>query len=389
MWIERAIEQSIKNAIDKFPAVLITGARQTGKTSLLKHMFPEYHYVSFDDPMTVSKAENAPKQFLEDLPYPVILDEVQYVKDLFRYIKIAIDSKSYQTHFYLTGSQQFTMMQNISESLSGRVLLVQLPTLRYEELKKSFPDLTMPCYLFQGGYPGIYHHNISTAQWYPSYVSSYLERDVRNILNIKDLRDFTVFLQLLATRSGQILNLTSLARDIGKSPNTVKSWISVLITSGIIRLLEPYYRNLGKRLIKSPKLYFTDTGLLSYLLGIKNQESLVVSPFIGAIWETYSFNTIVSYFQNLGFLNPPLWFWRTPAGAEVDFVIEQNNQIMLLESKWKARVDVHDAAGFAKFKVEMGSHEVILSQIIAPVPGLSYIAPDIIVHDQLTKIDML
>jgi predicted AAA+ superfamily ATPase len=352
-------------------------------------MFPDFHYVSFDDPMTVSKAENAPKQFLEDLRYPVILDEVQYVKDLFRYIKLAIDSKSYETHFYLTGSQQFTMMQNISESLSGRVLLVQLPTLRYEEIKKSFPSLTMLTYLFQGGYPGIYHHNISTAQWYPSYVSSYLERDVRNILNIKDLRDFTVFLQLLATRSGQILNLTSLARDIGKSPNTVKSWISVLITSGIIRLLEPYYRNIGKRLIKSPKLYFTDTGLLSYLLGIKNQESLATSPFVGAIWETYSFNTIVSYFQNLGFLNPPLWFWRTPAGAEVDFVMEQNNQIILLESKWKARVDIHDTAGFAKFKTEMGSDQVILSQIIAPVPELSYIAPDIIVHDQLTKIDIL
>lgn len=209
-----------------------------------------------------------------------------------------VDQNSdHKTLFFLTGSQQFSKMQHISESLSGRIYILEMNTLSYNEVRQRNPSLSLQDFLYQGGYPGIYKHHLLPDEFFPSYVSSYLERDVRNMLNIRDLRDFTVFLRILATYSGQILNISNLSRDIGKANNTVKSWLSVLISSGVVRLLEPYYHNHGKRLTKSPKLYFMDTGLLCYLLGITTTDGLSQSPFKGAIWETFCFISMIHHFN--------------------------------------------------------------------------------------------
>jgi len=377
MWIERNIQDHIKKMKDKFPVILITGARQVGKTSILKHLFPDLPYITFDDPLKVAQAENAPSQFLENIQTPIILDEVQYVKDLFRYIKIYVDQQSDKTHFFLTGSQQFSMMQNVSESLSGRIHILEMNTLSYEEASRENTSLQLYGFILQGGYPGIYKKNILPNEFFPSYVSTYLERDVRNILNIRDLRDFSIFLRLLATYSGQILNMSNLSRDLGKTNSTVKSWISVLIGSGIVRLLEPYYCNHGKRLTKSPKLYFMDTGLLCYLLGITNTDSLLRSPFKGAIWETFCFISLVSYFNHRGIPNPPLWFWRDSTKREVDFLIEENHQVRLFESKFKERVDAHDAQNMVYWKEKIASNQEVLMQIMAPVREAYPVLPEV------------
>lgn len=385
MWIKREIESYLHTMQNKFPVILVTGPRQAGKTSLLRHLYPKMQYITFDDPNKVMQAENSPNQFLQDLDYPVILDEVQYVKDLFRFIKITVDSMPYKTHFYLTGSQQFSMMQNVSESLSGRILILNLNTLTYQEVSKPVSQTNLTDFLLKGGYPSLYSHRLDPLEWFPSYISSYLERDVRNILRIADLRDFSSFIKLLATRSGQLLNLSSLARDVAKAPNTIKSWISVLVNSGIIRLLEPYYHNLGKRMIKSPKIYFMDTGLLSYLLGIHSPVALDSSPFRGAIWETYCFVTLYTKFCNQGITDPPVWFWRDPSNREVDFIIEQDNQFHLIESKWKERVQIQDAENLLYWKehFSFSDSSSVKMQIMAPVKEPYPISPDIIVSSFL------
>lgn len=334
MWITRDVEGIIKQFSRQFPVVFIAGARQVGKTSTLRHLFPKYSYVTLDDPAKAADAENAPSDFLKSLTCPAIIDEAQYVPVIFRHIKIIVDKTKKNGQFFITGSQNFSLMQNLTESLAGRCGIISLQPLSASELKKSGYMPSLEEYISTGGFPALYaDKNIIHRHWYPSYIATYLERDVRNILNIGNLRDFNRFLRAAAIRTAQTLALSDLSRDVGVAPNTIKSWISVLQASHIIYLLEPYYRSIGKRLVKSPKLYFLDTALAAHLIGLNSWTEISKSPVAGALWETYAFNQIYRSLLSQGESNPPLFYWRTKDGKEVDFIIEKGGSFIAIEAK--------------------------------------------------------
>jgi len=312
----------------------VTGPRQVGKTSLVRRVFPSHAYVSLDVPAMAEQAEKSPDAFIQSFPEPLIIDEVQYAPSLFRHLKVRIDQDKRPGRFILTGSQGFALMHGISESLAGRCGVLSMLNLSAREVKDSrqaFDDID---YIFKGGYPELYEKpEIDPHFWYGAYFSTYLERDVRNILNVGNLRDFDRFLRAVAVRTGQILSYSDLARDVGIAPNTAKQWISVLQASGQIVLLEPYHRNLGKRLVKSPKLYMADTGLAAFLMGFESGESALRHPVIGALWETHVVMQIVRHYASKG-RNVPLWFWRTGQGAEVDLLIEHGGRFVAVEAKF-------------------------------------------------------
>ncbi len=371
MWFERNSEVQIKKYVKQFPVVLVTGARQTGKTSLLRHCFQDTEYVTLDDPALALRAKNAPADFITSLSTPVIIDEIQYAPNLFRYLKIAVDTARRPGNYMLTGSQQFDLMQNVSESLAGRCGIITLMTLSMDEILTR-KKISVADYIIKGGYPSIHAESgIEFQAWYPSYIATYLERDVRNIINVHNLSDFNRLLRALAVRTAQSLSLSDLSRDIGIAPNTAKSWISVLQASNIIRLLEPYFRNMGKRLVKTPKLYFCDTGLLVYLLGIRTWNDLVNSPLAGAVWETYAFNQIYRSLLKATPVSPSLWYWRTREGHEVDFLIERGGSFTAIEAKLKEIPDEGDVASMRKFSSIVGDKALKKGYVISPVKSSS------------------
>jgi predicted AAA+ superfamily ATPase len=382
MWIIRKYEKTLKALFEQFPAVVVTGARQVGKTSLVRRVFPDYAYVTLDIPAAAEQAEKSPDMFIHSYDEPLIIDEVQYAPSLFRYLKVKIDENKRPGRFILTGSQNFVLMHNISESLAGRCGVLNMLNLSFSELIESRQNFTENDYLFKGGYPELYDKpQIDSHFWYGSYFSTYLERDVRNILNVGNLRDFDRFLRAAAVRTAQILSYSDLARDVGIAPNTAKQWISVLEASGQIVLLEPYYRNLGKRLVKSPKLYLCDTGLAAFLMGFENWESLIRHPVGGALWETHVIMQVVKHFFSQG-KTVPLWFWRTPQGTEVDLLIERGGRFVAVEAKFTEAPDRTTIKGIQALKKFYGVESLIsgyiasrtsrpyaLSEDIHAVPG--------------------
>jgi uncharacterized protein len=347
MWIERQIQKQIFDLSKRFPALVLTGARQTGKTSLLRHVFPEYAYISLDLVEAAELAEKSPGEFLQRFPPPVVIDEVQYAPGLFRNLKIAIDKNRHRMgQFILTGSQSFSLMKETSESLAGRCAVLELESLCAGEIlasRKLKPDYsTIMKLLVRGTFPELWRDlEIPCDVFYQSYVRSYLERDLRQIINVSRLRDFERFLRCAAIRSGQILNLAELARDVGITPSTAGAWISALQSGNILVLLEPYYANLGKRLIKSPKLYFSETGLLCFLLGL-NADGLERSPMIGQIWENFIFAELRRH-SHLTSPECRLYFYRDQQAREVDFILDRGGSLSLLEAKWSERADSNDA----------------------------------------------
>lgn len=334
MWIARKYEPTLKALFRQFPAVVVTGPRQVGKTSLVRRVFPSHAYVSLDVPSMAEQADKSPDAFIQSFPEPLIIDEVQYAPSLFRHLKVRIDQDKHPGRFILTGSQGFALMHGISESLAGRCGVLSMLNLSAREVKESRQAFVDIDYIFKGGYPELYEKpEIDPHFWYGAYFSTYLERDVRNILNVGNLRDFDRFLRAVAVRTGQILSYSDLARDVGISPNTAKQWISVLQASGQVVLLEPYHRNLGKRLVKSPKLYMADTGLAAFLMGFESGESALRHPVIGALWETHVIMQVVKHYASKG-RNVPLWFWRTGQGAEVDLLIEHGGRFVAIEAKF-------------------------------------------------------
>ncbi len=337
-----------------FPAIVVTGPRQSGKTTLLKTLFGKTHrFVSLENPDVRIRAKEDPLAFLENNPAPVIFDEIQYVPELLSYIKTKIDEKRKPGQWLLTGSQNFTLMQGVSESLAGRVAVLSLLPFSYGErinqgdkllslsewqkrirsfssTKKSF---ALSEILLRGNYPEIASKkSVDRQLWCGSYISTYLERDVRNLTSVGDLNQFERFLRLCAARTGQILNLSEMARDIGVSVPTAKRWLSVLETGYQIYLLYPYYRNIGKRWVKSPKLYFNDTALASYLLGIHEKETLIHSPYFGSLFETFVINDFYKRFVHFGVM-PSMYYLRTRDGLEVDLVVDFNQQLSFFEIK--------------------------------------------------------
>ena len=359
MWIRRKYEKTLKALSEQFPSVVVTGSRQVGKTALVQKVFPDYTYVSLDIPAIAAQAENHPEAFIKNHPEPVIIDEVQYAPSIFRYLKVAIDRNKKPGRFILTGSQHFLLMQGVSESMAGRCGIINMLNLSSSEIREGLGAYSENAYLITGGYPELYAKpEIDFHFWWPSYLATYLERDVRNILNVGSLRDFDRFLRAVAIRTSQILSYSDLARDVGISPNTAKKWISVLQASGQIVLLEPYYRNLGKRLAKSPKLYMCDTGLALFLMGFENFEAVLNHPVIGAIWETHVVMQVIKNFQALG-KNRPLWFWRTIHGAEVDLLIEQGGRFIAVEAKFSENPDVKALKGINALKKFYGEDSII------------------------------
>lgn len=321
--IERLIKGRLLELAGKYPIVSVTGPRQSGKTTLVRDAFPDYEYLSFENPDVRRSFDEDPKSFLLRYGSQVIFDEAQRVPDLFSYLQGVVDESGAAGRFILTGSQNFLLMDAVSQSLAGRVALLTLLPLSYEELSQAgIAPQSMEQWLFQGGYPRLYDADIDPETFFLSYVQTYLERDVRQELGVRRPRKFSTFIQLCALRTGQRLNVSSLASDSGVALNTAKSWLSVLEASHIICFLEPYFSNRGKSLVKTKKLYFLDAGLACTLIGIQSPQELLVSEHRGPIFES----AILSEVLKSGYAKarvPHLSFWRDVAQHEVDLVVQR------------------------------------------------------------------
>lgn len=344
MWIARQAESVVRRMARQFPAVLVTGARQAGKTSLLRHLFPRTSYLSLDLPANAEAARTAPEDLLERFPAPVIIDEIQYAPSLLRHLKVRIDRQRSPGRYLLTGSQVFPLMQGVSESLAGRCAVLHLHTFGQLELARAGQPVTETAYLWRGGYPEL-QIGADPDLWFPAYVATYLERDVRNVLRVADLPEFNRFLRACALRTGQVVNYSDLARDTGIAPNTARKWLGLLQTSGIVTLVEPYFGNRTKRLIKAPKLAFLDTGLAAFLAGFDSERGLTSSAAVGAFWETHVYGQILRQIAHRAPARP-LFYWRMAAGPEVDWIIEHGGSALTaIECKWKEHAAEADAAG--------------------------------------------
>lgn len=331
--LKRCAETTLHRLARGFPVVCITGPRQSGKTTLSKMAFPEKPYISLEDPDIARLAHEDPRGLLDSYKNGVILDEAQNAPELFRYLKTAVDEDPEPGRYIITGSRQFDLMAGITESLAGRAAFLILYPFSLQELKKTNHAGSDPFeMLLKGFYPPLYTRDVTPYDWYMNYIASYVERDVRSIVNVKDLMQFRTFIKMCASRVGQLLNLSALAQDCGITHNTAKSWISVLETSGIIYLLKPYHVNFGKRLVKTPKLYFVDTGIACRLLGIENGEQLFLHPNRGNIFESYVVSEMLKNRLNEG-RAPELYFWRDNTGTEVDVVFEDGKDLRSVEIK--------------------------------------------------------
>ncbi len=333
-YIHRNIEPLIQEGVASFPCIAVTGPRQSGKSTLLIHTLKGYKYVTLDDPITREQAISDPQLLLDTLGTKVIIDEIQLAPRILSYIKIRIDSaRSVKGQFVFTGSQQFSLIKNLGDSLAGRIGLFDLLPFSLDELRKAAPRKTVAESFVHAALRGLYPEpvtdvTIKPERWFGSYVQTYLERDVRSIYNIGNLRDFQRFMQLLAGRVGQLLNLSSFASDLGVSVSTVKSWLSILEAGRIIYLLPPYYNNLGKRVTKAPKAYFLDIGLVCYLTGIRDKTHLLQGPLAGPLFENFCVQETVKHFLNAG-QRPPLYYLRTSNDLEVDLLIEKSYQELI------------------------------------------------------------
>ncbi len=330
---ERFLKKKLISASKQYPVVTVTGPRQSGKTTLVKTAFPHKHYVSLETPDDREYAETDPRGFLKLLSGGAIIDEIQRAPKLLSYIQTLVDEEQKEGLFILTGSQQLLLLDNITQSLAGRTALLTLYPLSLAELKKNnIARKDLHGQLSAGGYPRIYDRKLNPAEWQANYIATYVERDVRSIKNVGDLSAFTRFLKMCAARSGQLLNLSELGNECGINHNTAKSWLSVLEASFIIFLLQPHFVNFNKRLIKSPKLYFLDTGVLCYLLNIKDPAAIVTSPHRGQLFETLVMGELVKYYANRG-MRAPLYFWRDKTGHEIDCIVDENNKLIPIEIK--------------------------------------------------------
>jgi len=364
MWIPRHVEARLRRAARTRPALVLTGARQTGKTSTLRRLFPAHGFVSLDLPTEAEQAEKEPDAFLRRHPPPVVIDEVQYAPAVFRHLKAAVDAdRERHGRFLLTGSQKFTLMRGVAESLAGRVDLVELETLSYDEIRTALPHVSVESAILRGGFPEVHANpEIDVVAFYNSYLATYLERDIRSLTRVGSLRDFERFLRACALRSGNLLNKSDLARDVGIAPSTANEWISMLEASGQLVLLEPWFSNRTKSIVKSPKLYLADTGLLCALLNVRSEEALSRSPLAGAIWETFVFAQLRARERREG-RTGSLFFWRDRT-REVDFVVDAGGLLELLEAKWTELPDASDAVNLEFVRRIAGRRSVAAAAIV-------------------------
>lgn len=322
MLINRDLNEELQICRGEYPIVTITGPRQSGKTTLAKIACGDLPYVSLEEPLIHAYFDDDPKGFLHQYRNGAIFDEVQNAPELVSYLQVLTDENPTPGRFVLTGSQHFGMTARISQSLAGRTAILELLPFGIGELKRGnmLPD-NLNQFLWKGAYPPIYDRNLRPDRWYSDYLATYLQRDVRQLSQIHQMEIFSRFLRYCATQVGQIINTNRFGAELGVDHKTVRNWLTILQASYVIALLPPFYANLQKRIIKTPKLYFYDTGLVCHLLGILDPDQLQAHPLRGAIFENWVFLEIVKYFFNKG-RQPQIYFWRTHSGQEVDFIIE-------------------------------------------------------------------
>ena len=337
MYLRRLLEKTIKKVQATFPAVVITGPRQSGKSTLLRNIFPDKKptYLSLENPNLRSLMMEDPLGFLEKQPKPVVLDEIQELPEIASYVKILVDRERKPGRWFITGSQQFSVMKIVSESMAGRAAILALPPF---QLKERRDVRTLRDFLFRGSYPELaVNKKVDTQVWYSSYVQTYLERDVRKLVAVQDLREFERFLKLLAARTGQALNYSALSGELGVSVPTVKRWVSVLEASYVVFLLPPYFNNFGKRIVKAPKIYFFDIGLVNYLLGIRHPDHVINNPMAGAIFETAVVSEILKLRYAEG-VKPELYYWRSQSGIEIDLIVSEKQGYVPYEIKLSSTI---------------------------------------------------
>ena len=386
MYLSRTLEAFVKTAAQHWPILLITGARQVGKTTLLQHLSgEERRYITLDDPLVLSLARQDPALFLQRFPPPVLIDEIQYAPELLPYLKMAVDRNRQPGLFWLTGSQQFHLMKGVSESLAGRVGVVQLSGFSRREWlgqsEESRPFLPTPDeirrrirpgeklalkelyrLIWRGAFPAIaLNAAMDRDLFYSSYMQTYLQRDIRDLARVGDELAFLRFLRATAARTGQLLNLTELARDADIAPNTAKHWLSILQASGIAYLLEPYHTNVTKRLVKTPKLYLLDTGLCAYLTEWSSPETLEVGAMSGAILETWIMTELLKGYWHNG-RRAPFYYYRDKDQKEIDLLVIQDGAAYPLEFKKTAspgRNDVRHFQVLERLRMPIGSGGLI------------------------------
>lgn len=358
-YINRLAEDVIKKQEKMFKTILVTGARQVGKTTMLKNIKPDINYITLDDMILNQAAVEDPDLFLKSNKPPIIIDEVQRAPDLLRYIKIQVDNSEEKAQYYLTGSQKFNLMQNVTESLAGRIGILNLLGLSLREIKKikfNEPFLPTEEYLnkrrkfekeisydeiwniiHKGSMPALYQNESDVDMFYSMYLRKYIEQDVRNATKIGEVLVFFKFMTAIASRIGQLLNLNSIANEVGITIPTAQRWLSILVASNIIYILEPYYNNIMKRAVKTPKIYFLDTGLAAYLTKWKTSEVLEAGTMSGNFFENYVIVEIVKSYYNSGELRPPLYFYRDKEKREIDLIIEENGKLYPIEIKKTAK----------------------------------------------------
>ncbi|AHG73732.1 AAA+ superfamily ATPase [Mannheimia sp. USDA-ARS-USMARC-1261] len=363
--ISRQMQSLVTRLVKQFPAILVTGARQVGKSTLLQHIGQDYQYITFDDPMLLQQAKDESRLFFLNHQGKLILDEVQYVPEIFSLLKLEIDRKQQNGLFLLSGSQAFELMQNVSETLAGRIAILKLQGLSLREiLGVSFnqpfvpnsdyllareQELKQPENIWQlihkGDMPRLYAQETDWEIYYRSYVATYIERDVRQLTNIASTTDFTRFMVSIASRSGELLNYSNIAQEVGVSNETIKRWVAILQTSGIIYLLQPYHNNHLKRAIKTPKVYFLDTGLMAYLTKWLTPETISSGAKSGQFFETFVVSQVIKSFNNQG-IEPPLYFYRDTNQKEIDLIIEYNRTLYPVEIKVTASPNKKMAKSF-------------------------------------------
>ena len=397
-FLERTLMREVLRISGNDKILLVNGPRQAGKTTLLKRTAEPYRkYVSMDNKADLKLAKTDPKGFLTTYSAPIIIDEVQYAKEIFPYLKVMVDSSDKRGRVWLTGSQQYNMMENITESLAGRVIIIDmlglsiyenagigakqkpfLPSAEPPSMLKRFNTLDTFSIIWQGSFPDVvYRDEKSRKDFYDSYIRTYLERDVRQLINVGDEVAFLTFTKVAAARTGLILNMADIAKDVGISEPTVKKWLSVLQASGIIYFLQPYFKNVTKRLVKSPKMYFLDTGLAAYLAGWTTPEALEAGISSGAFFETFVISEIIKSYWHNG-EKPDLHFFRDEKGNEIDLLIFQNGKYYPIEIKKHATPSKSDISSFKIFgtleKLGRGC-EICLTPDLQPLsPNVSAIS---------------